>query len=98
MHTFIHNGSRYTKIIPSKKLFNSSLIHEVVTRGDFFALNIATGQFTVLPGSTLLHDPVTYDLVETPASIEARSKRQQLAEQAKATLALLKEQLTLDLS
>jgi len=26
------------------------MIHEVVTRGDIFALNLETGEFTILPG------------------------------------------------
>ena len=50
LHTFNHNNITYVKIIPSKKLFNSTMIHEVVTRGDIFALNLETGEFTILPG------------------------------------------------
>lgn len=46
---FMHNDIPYCKIIPSKRLFNSTMVHEVVTRGDFFALNLLTFQFTVLP-------------------------------------------------
>ena len=42
-------GIPYIKIVPSKRLFNSTMIHEVVTRGDFFALNLLTNVFTVLP-------------------------------------------------
>ena len=51
---FIHKGETYMKIIPTKKLFNSTTIHEVVTRGDCFAVNINTQVFTVLPASALL--------------------------------------------
>lgn len=40
----------YTRIIPAKKLFNSTMIHEVVNRGDIFALNVNTGIFTVISG------------------------------------------------
>ena len=50
LHTFNHNNTTYVKIIPSKKLFNSTMIHEVVNRGDVFALNLETGEFTILPG------------------------------------------------
>ena len=46
---FVHNSIPYMRIYPSKRLFNSTLIHEVVTRGDFFAVNLQTSQFTVLP-------------------------------------------------
>lgn len=48
---FMHNGEPYLRIIPSKKLFNSTMIHEVVTRGDFFAVNLLTNIFTILPQS-----------------------------------------------
>jgi len=50
LHTFNQNNTTYVKIIPAKKLFNSTMIHEVVTRGDIFALNLETGEFTILPG------------------------------------------------
>ena len=30
LHTFNHNNTTYVKIIPSKKLFNSTMIHEVL--------------------------------------------------------------------
>jgi hypothetical protein len=46
---FIHEGKPYMRIVPSKRLFNSTTVHEVVTRGDFFAVNLQTRQFTVLP-------------------------------------------------
>ena len=46
---FIYKDEPYMKIIPTKRLFNSTTIHEVVTRGDFFAVSLATNVFTVLP-------------------------------------------------
>lgn len=49
LKVFMHNDMPYVKIIPCKRLFNSTTIHEVVTRGDIFALNLLTTQFTVLP-------------------------------------------------
>lgn len=48
-NVFMLGGIPYIKIVPSKRLFNSTMIHEVVTRGDFFALNLLTNVFTVLP-------------------------------------------------
>lgn len=45
----MYEGQPYMKIIPTKRLFNSTTIHEVVTRGDFFAVNVITTVFTVLP-------------------------------------------------
>ena len=53
---FLYKQIPYQKIIPSKRLFNSTTIHEVVTRGDIFALNLLTGIFTVLPqGADINH-------------------------------------------
>ena len=49
LHTFVYKDAHHVKIIPCKRLFNSTTIHEVVTRGDFFALNLVTGIFTVCP-------------------------------------------------
>jgi hypothetical protein len=49
MQAFEYNGNIYVKIIPCKSLFNSTTIHEVVTRGSIFALNLNTSIFTVLP-------------------------------------------------
>ena len=46
---FVYKGEPYMKIVPAKRLFNSTMIHEVVTRGDFFAVNLSTNTFTVLP-------------------------------------------------
>ena len=46
---FVYEGRPFMKIIPSKALFRSTTIHEVVNRGDIFALNLATGIFTILP-------------------------------------------------
>ena len=49
---FIYEGAAYMKIVPSKRLFNSTMVHEVCTRGDIFAVNLETGVFTVLPNGS----------------------------------------------
>ena len=51
---FLYKSDTYIKIIPCKRLFNSTTVHEVVTRGSFFALNLKTGIFTVIPGDAEL--------------------------------------------
>lgn len=48
-NTFIYENQLHTRIIPAKRLFNSTMVHEVVNRGDFFALNLDTNIFTILP-------------------------------------------------
>lgn len=50
---FIYKEQLHLKVIPCKRLFNSTTIYEVVTRGDCFAVNLETGVFTVVPGEML---------------------------------------------
>ena len=54
--TFVWEGARYTKVVPAKTLFRSTMIHEVVNRGDFFAVNIDTHVLTILPKEALSVD------------------------------------------
>jgi len=46
---FVYDGKAYMRVTPVKRLFNSTMVHEVVTRGDFFAVNLQTAELTVLP-------------------------------------------------
>ena len=46
--SFYFDGQLYMKMIPTKSLFHSSTVYDVVTRGDFFAVNLETGVFTIL--------------------------------------------------
>ena len=98
LHTFNHNNTTYVKIIPSKKLFNSTMIHEVVNRGDVFALNLSTGIFTILPrpyydGAYVVHQ--THDLVLSESSRVAADSAKEKAAKAKVRLKELVEQLKL---
>jgi hypothetical protein len=43
------NGRVFMIVIPVKKLFQSGLIHDVVTSGRKFAVDMNTGELTVLP-------------------------------------------------
>lgn len=57
-HPAIHrvykfNNEFWMKISPSKRLFNSTMVYEVINRGDIFALNINTLEFTILPRNLL---------------------------------------------
>lgn len=46
------NGSEiYIKMTPVKTLLHSTMLYEVVTRGDFFVVNVSTGNFTIMPKS-----------------------------------------------
>lgn len=46
---FVYNGKPYLRVTPVKRLFNSTMVHEVVTRGDFFAVELITSTLTILP-------------------------------------------------
>lgn len=46
--TFVLNNQAFMKVVPAKSLIRSTTIHEVITRGDFFAVNLSTGELTVI--------------------------------------------------
>ena len=48
--SFYYKDQLYIRAIPSKRLFNSTLVHEVVNRGDVFALHVESQQLTIIPG------------------------------------------------
>lgn len=52
MYGFIHEGKTYIQVKPVKKLFQSNLIHDVITRGDIFAVNIQTQELTIISGKS----------------------------------------------
>lgn len=52
MKAFIYKGEVYLRCIPGKALFRSTMVHEVVNRGDIFAMNVNTQEFTVISGKT----------------------------------------------
>lgn len=98
--TFTHNKQLHLKITPAKKLFNSTLIHEVINRGDVFALNLSTGIFTILPrhryeGAHVVHQ--THDLVSSAATMAAAHRAKEKATEAKVRLKELVEQIKLEL-
>lgn len=51
MKAFIYNNKTYIRAIPSKSLFRSSMVHEVVNRGDIFALEVESQILTIIPGT-----------------------------------------------
>lgn len=54
---FLHEDAVWLRAVPSKALFNSTLIHEVINRGDFFAVRKRDGLLTIMNGS-FHYDPV----------------------------------------
>ena len=55
MITFDHRGGTFTLIKPAKSLFRSNMVHDVMTRGDVFALNISTRVFTIISRADYEH-------------------------------------------
>jgi len=42
----------YIRVIPGKRLFNSTMVHSVVTRGDIFAVRVEDSMLTIIPGDS----------------------------------------------
>ena len=78
------DGRNYYKVIPAKKLFNSTLVHEVITRGDFFAVDLETGTLTILAGHLLASTSNTFELTLQPTTqfpkIDVPAERTKLRE------------------
>ena len=53
--------SVYMRVAPVKTLVHSTMVHEVLTRGDCFVIALSTGMLTVMKYNTLVH-PVKANL------------------------------------
>ncbi len=63
LKAFELDGVIYVRIVPGKKLFNSTMVHSVVNRGDIFALRLEDSVFTVIPGNAKVRH---FDLQVSP--------------------------------
>lgn len=81
MKAFIYQGKLYLRAIPGKSLFRSTMVHEVVNRGDIFALCLENQQLTVIPGGTVAeHIDISFTIptekedkpIPPPPAISAR--------------------------
>lgn len=52
MNAFIYRDELYIRCIPGKNLFKSTMVHEVVNRGDIFAIRVSDSSLTIIPGTT----------------------------------------------
>lgn len=50
MKIFKYKDKFYTRILPAKRLLNSTTLYEIVCRGDVLALCLDDMVFTVIPG------------------------------------------------
>jgi tyrosine-protein phosphatase YwqE len=54
MKAFYYKNDLYIRVIPGKKLFQSTMVHEVVNRGDIFAVRASDSLLTIIPGNTVV--------------------------------------------
>jgi hypothetical protein len=52
LKVFELEGVLYLRVIPGKKLFRSTMVHEVVNRGDIFAVRLEDSVLTIVPGKS----------------------------------------------
>jgi hypothetical protein len=50
MKAFYYNNELYIRCIPGKNLFKSTMVHEVVNRGDIFAIRVKDQLLTIISG------------------------------------------------
>lgn len=56
MKAFVQSGKLYIRIIPSKFMMNSTMIYDIVTRGDILAVNVSDQKIYLFKGT----DQVTH--------------------------------------
>ncbi len=65
LNSFYYKDQLYIRLVPAKSLFNSTLVHQVVNRGDVFAMRVSDQQFTIVPGKA----DVTHVQIPIPSEI-----------------------------
>lgn len=51
MKAFYYNNDLYIRAVPSKNLFRSTMVHEVINRGDIFAVRVKDQLLTIILGT-----------------------------------------------
>ena len=75
MKAFAWKGTLYVRLVPSKPLFHSTMVHEVVNRGDVFAMRLPDQVLTIVPGTAeVIHLELPLDITafissKTPPAI-----------------------------
>ena len=95
------DGELYIRVIPSKSLFKSTMVHEVVNRGDVFAIRVSDSTLTIISGKLAVehskHSLVPAAKQETkipPTPIKSVLSNIDVALE-RANLRLLREQVAL---
>ena len=64
MKAFLYKDELYIKVIPGKRLFQSTMVHEVINRGDIFAVRISDAALTILDGNIHVEHIELYPMTE----------------------------------
>lgn len=72
--TFTYSDELYIRVIPAKSLFKSTMVHEVVNRGDIFAIRVSDSTLTIIPGTAQVEH--SHHFVVNAAPIEAEQKQE----------------------
>lgn len=84
MKAFIFEGEMYIRCIPAKTLFHSTLVHEVVNRGDIFALRVSDQKLTIIKGLSIV-EHIEVDVAMAPKkdtkTVAAMKKQLPLSQQ-----------------
>jgi hypothetical protein len=54
MKGFWYEEQLYIRCIPAKSLFKSTLVHEVINRGDIFGIRVSDSALTIISGNSLV--------------------------------------------
>lgn len=94
MNFFEIDGKIYFKVTPIKRLFNSTTVHEVVNRGDVFAVRTEDMMLTILSGKLVdaaekqaccimpvsLKPALAEDVIRKPKKLDTATERKRLKE------------------
>lgn len=92
MKIFELDGKLYSKVVPSKTLFHSTMVHEAVTRGDVFAIRLQDMSLTILSGK-LVEAAEKINAYVIPHQEVAKETKQPAAKVDTITVAKMKKQL-----
>ena len=72
---FYYKDKLYIRLVPAKTMFHSTMVHEVVNRGDVFAMRVEDQVMTVVPGTAKVTQvnitlPLANPLTLTPAQTD----------------------------
>ena len=69
MKTFTYKGREYIRVIPSKFMMASTMLYEMITRGDILAMAIDDQKLVCIKGTELVehHECNILKVVEDPS-------------------------------